>query len=145
MADGFFRKTAFGKLEPTDEAGKAIVASMDKGEIRKVKVTKPRNIVNHRRFFALLKLCYEMMPEKWHEAYPSMEHLRFVLTVEAGWCDFIPTKNGPVPMPKSISFAKMDEAEFRDFWDKVVKVIVTRFLPGVNQHELEMEVLEMVA
>lgn len=145
MADGFFRKTQFGKLEPTDKAGKAIVASMAPGEVRKAKITMPRNIVNHRRFFALIGMCFDHMPEHWHKAYPSEEHLRFKLTIEAGWCDWIPTKNGPVPMPKSISFAEADEADFRLVWDAVVKVIVTQFIPTLDNAEIEQEILELMS
>ena len=144
MAEVFVRKNVFGKLEATDEAGKALVAAMKPGDVYKAKITMPRNIVNHRRFFALIGMCFEHMPEHWHESYPSEEALRFKLTVEAGWCYWIPTSHGMVPVPKSISFAKADEADFRLVWDAVVKVIVAQFLPTLDNQEIEQQILEIL-
>ncbi len=47
-------------------------------------------------------------------------------------------------LPKSISFAKMDQTEFDQFFDRTVELVCKHFLPGVRDEDLRREVLEMV-
>jgi len=38
---------------------------------------------------------------------------------------------------KSISFSKMDEAQFQAFYDRAIDVVLKYFLVGVNKEDLE--------
>ena len=78
-----------------------------------IEVKKPRNIKFHKKYFALLNICFENQ-----EYFNNAESLRHYLTMKAGFYNRIVTPMGEFFEPKSISFASMDETEFADFYDK---------------------------
>ena len=45
---------------------------------------------------------------------------------------------------KSISFAKMDQTEFEQFYDRAVTIIINKYLCGVNRQQLLQEVEEFI-
>jgi hypothetical protein len=47
-------------------------------------------------------------------------------------------------MPKSISFASMDQAKFTTFFDGAVRLICQYILPGISDEELRRQVFEML-
>ncbi len=82
--------------------------------------SKPRNYQFHKKFFALLELVYQNQ-----ELYNNKDDLREDLTIEAGFYRNAKNLQGePVKKAKSISFAKMDENEFNDFYNRIIDVIV---------------------
>lgn len=82
--------------------------------------SKPRNLKFHKKFFALINLVYENQ-----EVYSNIEHLRKDLTVEAGFYDIRHDLHGvEVREPKSISFAKMDDNEFSELYNRFIDVVV---------------------
>ena len=128
-------------LSPVDEQGRAILARYKQGELIRVKTSRVRNSQHHRLFFALLNLVYENQSR-----YTSMEHMLTALKVALGHCDTVILKDGSPPyIPKSISFASMDQDEFNDFYDRTVKLVCMEILPGVKDEILRREVLEMIS
>ena len=84
---------------------------------------KPRNYKFHKKFFALLNLVYDNQ-----ERYINIEHLRHDLIIEAGLYEIRYNFQGvEVYVPKSISFAKMDEIEFNELYSKCIDVIIKYF------------------
>jgi hypothetical protein len=82
--------------------------------------SKPRNLKFHKKFFGLLNMVFENQ-----EQYTNVDHLRKDLTIEAGFYDVRYDLHGiEVREPKSISFAKMDDNEFSEFYNRVVDVVV---------------------
>lgn len=82
--------------------------------------TKPRNLKFHKKFFALLNLVFDNQ-----EQYTSIEHLRKDLTVAAGFYDVRYNFEGvEIHEAKSISFAKMDDNEFSEYYNRIVDVVV---------------------
>lgn len=90
-----------------------------------VKYTKKRNAKFHRKFFALVNLCYQNQ-----EQYNNFEHLRKELIICAGHYDLIfDLETGQQKKEaQSISFAKMDETEFSKLYTDVLNVICDKFL-----------------
>lgn len=90
-----------------------------------VKYTKKRNAKFHRKFFALVNLCYQNQ-----EQYNNFEHLRKNLIICAGHYDLIfDLETGEQKKEaQSISFAKMDETEFNKLYTDVLNVICDKFL-----------------
>lgn len=81
---------------------------------------KVRNYKFHKKFFALLNLVFENQ-----EVYNNIEHLRKDLTISAGYYDLRHNFEGvEIVEAKSISFAKMDEIEFSEFYNKILDVVV---------------------
>lgn len=140
MATEALMRKEFGALRPVDAAGKDLIDHIGKGELVKVKISRPRNAGHHRKFFALLNLVFENQ-----EHYPTLDHMLVALKVALGHCDTVILKNGQTAfIPRSISFAKMDQTEFEAFWDKACQIITKHFLPGVTKAQLEREVLELM-
>lgn len=143
MADTplLFRKH-LGSLKPADELAAEAVRKIGAEETVTITIKRSRNVKFHRKFYALMNLVYENQ-----EVYPSLDIMIAAFKVAAGHCFPVMDKNGRfvAMVPKSISFAKMDETAFEAFWDASVKIIVERFLRGVDRHELEAEIMSMVS
>lgn len=93
------------------------------GEAYQCEIKHPRNLEFHRKFFALITMLFENQ-----DIYTDPERLRKDLIIEAGfyneWTDF----NGIVRKEaKSISFARMEEEEFRELYYRIMNVIVHYF------------------
>lgn len=88
------------------------------GEVYFCEIKKPRNYEFLKKFFALVKLGCENSPldmtEKPYRAY---------VTMKAGYVDVYETPTGKMALPKSISFANMDEDEFQKLYLAVLMVI----------------------
>ena len=83
---------------------------------------QPRNIRFHRKYFALLGVARDMISEDY-----TAEQFRALCTVGAGHCDFIQGENGLVAIPKSISFASMDETTFENLYSDTLTFICEKW------------------
>lgn len=119
------------------------------GEVYRAKVTMPRNIKFHRKFFALLNLTLENLPEDFRlvtatgQQVPvkTTKDLLWLIKMETGHYEKRVTLRGDITYEaKSISFARMDQSEFEDFYNSAVNVILQYILPYTEQEELEREV-----
>lgn len=96
----------------------------------KVVYTKQRNARFHRKFFALINLCYQNQ-----ERFDNIEHLRKRLIISAGYYDLIFDLDTmeEIKEAQSISFSKMDETEFNKLYSDVLNVICDKFLFDKNE------------
>lgn len=95
-----------------------------------VEIKSKRNILFHRKFFALLNLVFQNQ-----EQYTNIDHLRKDLTVSSGYYDLRYNIQGEeIKEPKSISFASMDELEFSEYYNRVIDVVV-KWL-GIDKQDL---------
>ncbi len=93
------------------------------GEYFTAEIVKPRNILFHRKYFALLNLVMENQ-----ERYKHLEDLRWDVTIEAGYFyNHVSLHGEVIRKPLSISFASMDDHEFSTFYNKCIDVIVMHF------------------
>lgn len=139
MTDILMRK-AFGALRPVDDQGEEVLRGIPNDAIVKVAVKRARNPRHHRLYWALLSLLYENQSR-----YATVEELSDAIKCAVGHCTVIAGTDGrEIRIPKSISFAKMDQDEFRRFFDRVVDLAVTRILPGIDEADLRREIEEMV-
>lgn len=135
------RKTLSGHLCPIDDAGRMAVWRLPAGETVAVEFKRPRNLGHHKKFWALVSLIYQNQTH-----YNSPEALCDVIKVLAGYCVVTRGKGGrEIHIPKSISFAAMDQTEFDQFWDRVVTVVCEQIIPGLSRKDLETELLDLVA
>ena len=104
------------------------------GEIYEVEIKKKRNYQFHKKYFALLNLCFENQ-----EVFESIEDLRYFLTMKAGYYKQVDTGNGTMFIPKSISFSSMDEIEFEQLYQNTITVIC-KFI-GIEKEDLLNEIL----
>lgn len=102
------------------------------GEIIHVEYKKPRNPLFHNKFMSLVRTVYENS-----EQYESIDAMLNVFKVALGYYDTMWWRSMEIRIPRSISFAKMDELEFEEFYNKAVTMALHRFLPTVSKDELE--------
>jgi len=82
-------------------------------------ITAPRNIDFHKKFFALINLGHQNT--KLQLPYDTY---RSIMTMRAGFVNIFETPKGILYLPKSISFASMNEIEFQDVYSRVLDQII---------------------
>lgn len=106
------------------------------------RITKPRNYEFHKKFFALVRLTYENLPEHLHSMLRirSEKDMLTSIKLELGYADRLWYSGKQIAVPKSISFAAMDQAEFERFFARAVDLVLTLYLRGTDRKELLDEV-----
>ena len=89
------------------------------GQVYEVEIKKKRNYEFHKKFFALLNLCFENQ-----EKIKDFDSFRSYITMKAGYYTRIDTDKGAFYLPKSISFGSMDEVEFNALYDAVLSQVL---------------------
>lgn len=130
----FVKKTING-LAPASrtEFDKLQEAKLKLGEYYEVEIKKPRNVGHHRKFFALINICFDNQ-----DKFDDIEDMRSWITMKAGWRKKIETPTGFFYRAKSISFSSMDQTEFEDYYNKCI-VVVLNWL-GVDREDLMDEI-----
>jgi Protein of unknown function (DUF1367) len=113
----FYAKRHGNTLYPDGDESIAEFASVPFGKPLRVEVKQPRNVQWHRLYFAL---CHRIA----NGIGSTSEKVSDTLKVATGHCTTLRTKSyGSIQVPKSISFAAMDQTEFSAFFERCVKVI----------------------
>ena len=141
MTDLLFRKAA-KSLIPLDETAEAALSKIGIGDVVRIKgLTRPRNPQHHRLYWALLGLAVDNS-----EMFEDTEQLHFMLKVATGHVrEFINPDGQVFYEPKPTDFASMGQDDFNAYFDKCVKVICQRVIPGMSDEDLKAEALEMIA
>jgi Protein of unknown function (DUF1367) len=109
------------------------------GGIILVDYKKPRNPLFHNKFMSMVRTVFDNQ-----EQYANIENLLNVLKVELGHYDTMFYRDLKIRIPRSISFAKMDEIEFSAFYDRAVSCCLSHFLPQTTPEELEEYVAQIL-
>lgn len=117
------RNFLFGVLDGFGKDDKAMwrrfwkrVTDAEPGELFNIEAVAPRSGPFHRFHMALEQCLFDAQ-----ERFDDFEMMRDWLKIGSGWVKWVPgAKGGIVPLPKSISYAKADEDEFRQYHAKVV-------------------------
>ena len=104
-------------------------------DVVKVQISRSRNYRFHCKFFAMMGIIF-----KNQEHYKSGKNLLDICKLGIDHCDVIQTPRGVVRVPKSISFANMDDAEFSKFYDRAVDWVLSEVIPGLARQHLDAEV-----
>lgn len=113
----FWVQRLAGALRPADDESMDALMALPIGKPLHVEVKQPRNAAHHRLFWAL---CARIAEAKGVTA----ENIADVLKVATGHVTTVSTKSyGRIHIPKSISFAAMDQTAFRDFFERCVVVV----------------------
>lgn len=134
-----------GGFKPLGSDDADLMKSIPLGSLLECEFSKKRNPQFHRKFFALLNLGYEYWsPPKaeWRgfEAVKNFDVFREQITILAGFRDVTYNLDGSVKVKaKSISFAKMDDAEFQNVYSKVLDVIWNKVLNTVFENRQQLD------
>lgn len=133
-----------GVLIPASSFDQDKLNTMGVGEVWEFVYKKPRSLAHHRKFFALVDLVHQNLPENLDSRYPSTEHLRAEITMKAGYfTSWVTMKGETMYLPKSISFEAMDQGEFSEFYERCLDVVAKYYLP-IGRDMLESEVMEFM-
>jgi hypothetical protein len=115
--------------------------ALEPGELMVVSYVEPRNLLHHRKFFALVGYVAENS-----DTYDNKDKALLAIKIAAGHCDFIPdpVNGGLTAVPRSISFAKMEQGDFDKFYNNALEGICQHVLKHMNKVDLQ-EALENVA
>lgn len=93
---------------------------LEPGEMAVVETVFPRSGPFHRRHMKIEQTVFDAQ-----ERFDDFDHeFRDWLKIGAGWVKWVPgAKGGIVPLPKSISYARADEEEFRRYHDQVIEFL----------------------
>jgi len=147
----FYAVKKLGVLKPYDPDDSEKLHAMQDGKVYRVKVTMPRNVKFHKKFFTLINLVFDNLPEQIPSRTPDGEpvqirtrkELLWHIKMQVGHYTEKVTIGGRITYEaKSISFGAMDEAEFAKFYDGAIDVILKYFLPDTLKEELT-EVIAM--
>lgn len=144
--DFFCKATPLG-LVPLDDNDLQQYKSLVLGSDVRVRVTLPRNIKFHRKFFALLQLVYTNLPERLQQDMHiySIEALLAAIKIDMGYYDTVNVAGKNVVKLRSISFAKMDESGFSHFYDLAVTDILNNYLRSTDRNALLQEVEQFIS
>lgn len=109
-------------------------------------VTVGRNLKYHKMFFAMLKAAFDYMDERDRIRLNILttDELLNRLKLDLGLYDLtilatdaagLPAGT-PLYRPQSISFAKMDQTAFKQFFSSCIGVIIQKYVPNQNEDVL---------
>lgn len=149
MADLSFVRTPAG-LAPADATAAEWFGKVKMGQPVSASVKLPRNGKFHRKFFAMLDVAYSnhewpLINTKFGMVRCSAEMFRKYVIVKAGHYEADMTPHGEIRVvPKSIAWAKMDEAEFSQLYSDVLDVILAEFLQNWTDADMSRAVEMML-
>lgn len=110
------------------------------GEVVKLRATKPRNYEFLKKYWALVKITYDNLPEplmeKWNINSIEAMHKRFKYDL-GYFTSTIGDKKERILEYISISFAAMEECDFQNFYNECVRLICRKYIRGLERHDLE--------
>lgn len=113
-----------------------VLRALTPGEVVEVKIVKARNLGFHMKFMSMTRLVFDNQ-----ERFSNITQLLTAIKIEAGWYEDGPIVNGvPSYIPKSISFARMKEYEFHEFYREAVNA-ACRLLPHLNADDIMEQVI----
>lgn len=107
------------------------------GCVYECEIKLKRNVRFLRKYFSLIRCAWEYLPESQTAGFGTVELFRKWVEIQAGNCDILQTKTETYKLPRSISFEKMDEAEFSDLYERVKDVIWKLIGRYVSEEEFE--------
>lgn len=107
-------------------------------------IRRARNYEFHKKFFALVRLAYDNLPEGLEKRYPSPETLRDDLLIRCGYTERVNSRQGMVDVAASIAFDKMGQDEFERLYQKVWREIDRSFVEIGDSTESEAVKEELI-
>jgi len=132
----FFTRTAAG-LVPADDEARDLLRSIKPGATVGLELSRPRNIRFHRLYWGLCSTIASAIGAQ-------SENVSDVIKLRSGHFTVVATKAERLRLPKSISFAKMDQGEFKAFFEQACRVVCEEFLPHMKPSELTKQIEQMV-
>lgn len=116
-------------LVPADQLAEEDVLRLPAGKPVLVEAKRSRSLPHHRLFFGILRKLARSTPTPLSE-----KALLSWVKVRTGHVETLPLGFGHTyEAPASISFERMSQAEFNEFFDRAMQLILTEVAPGLPQ------------
>lgn len=121
------------------------VRALPKNREGRMDVVFPRNLKYHKKFFTMLHTAFDYMldEDRIRLGVLSVEQLLIRLKLDLGlYTLYISAGKGAVPegqpvyVPDSISFAKMEDADFARFYKAAIGVLIQKYVPNQNEESM---------
>ena len=128
-------------LVPVDPVSAEMLAEIPTSKDVMVTVKVPRNL----RHFRLAWVLADVV-SKSCEWLPDREAAMDWLKIKSRHVRIIhdPLRNKTAIIPRSIAFASLDQAGFKRVFDRMVNVVVTEIIPGLDEAKLRQELESIV-
>ena len=134
-----YRRTLTG-FEPANDEAKAFWREVGLGKLISLTGKMPRNLMRLRSYWATMRTAAENI--EWADDNPQTVHLAVKAALGLGKWVEVAGASKAIFIEGSISFAKMSEPEFRQFYDQATAVIEKHWLKvplGTLARETMME------
>jgi hypothetical protein len=133
MANICLVKTKHGTFAPAFNEDIETAKKYKVGEIYAGEIWKRRNIKFHKKWFALLNICFDNQ-----ERFDVIDHFRDEFLLKSGhYRMHITAKGKTVYLIKSISFKNMDDIKFGELYEKSFTVALKNYCKGNTREEIE--------
>ena len=140
--DIYLTKLGNGTFKPSYDDDYEKAKKFQPGSEVKCSITQPRNLKFHRKFFALLNCTLFHMSEELQDRYKSVDDILLEIKMQLGYRECKKSIGGQeYYIPKSISFAKMDNLAFSEFYSRALDVVLKHFLQGITEEQFESEIM----
>jgi hypothetical protein len=149
----FFRKIGDGLFQVDGDLDAAKVATVKLDQVIKCVFTRPRNYKFFKKWWKMIEFAYdhwepgELQIPRWKHVKPQrdLNAFRKDVTIMAGHYDAFYRIDGSVRIEaKSISFGKMTEEDFENFYSRCVNVILQRILTNYTREDLDRVVEQLL-
>lgn len=145
MTDIYLRRTANGFAPDSDEDAKAC-SRFKMGEVVRADVVRPRNLNFFRKWWALVKVGYELWEEtcprhqhKGMDVLPEFERFRRDVTILAGFAKPVVNIRGELRLEaESLAFGNMTEDRFDKLYSATIDVLLQKVLTGKGVSESQL-------
>ena len=132
MPDIYLRKHQ-SYLAAADDKALEVINGMKPGQAIKITYTLPRNYGNHKRFFAFIKVAFDIQ-----DHFDNIEHFRKWITMKSGYYHIINAPNGyTIFEADSIAWDKMDETKFKEVFNKCIDTFISHWGDRITKEQLE--------
>lgn len=122
------------------------------GQLYRVNVSEPRNPGLHRKYFALIRCSWDLLPPEvraeYGESYGmdnenALDGYRRDLQMEAGYYDimYCSAVKGKIKVPQSISYNNLSGVKFTALYEAVRAVIFNKFLSHITMEQFEEQLI----
>lgn len=138
-------KRTLSGLAPADNESERVLKKYKIGDTVRADIIKPRNVMHHRKYWALLNMVFDNLPEHLEPHIKNVDELHYEIKLQTGHREIHNTLGGQeIWKAKSISFSSMDQNEFEDYYNSALDVVCKYILPGVDISELTNEVTQTI-
>lgn len=142
MAELMIQRTLGNTLKACYPSDVGKIQKLKVGEFYACKIVKPRNLKHHRKFFTLIRLVFQNLPEGMEAMFKSDKDVLNEFKLQTGHYTKHNTLGGKVTyIPSSISFAAMNQDDFDVFYDRCIDIAIKYFFDGLGRKALKDEVI----